>query len=120
MEEFVLYIPKLEEQFHKKKGFQEKITEVSCQVTKQRSNAIYVLEENKLYLSTVSFGAMQFQFVALDFDDNKITFKKKRDSSGDVHRGLYELLSSLQIDFAPENMSFLMERPQKENPKSAN
>ena len=72
-------------------------------------------KERKLYFRSVSFGTMEFQLLLLDFRHNKVTFVRNIDSPGDVNRVIHDLLSSLQFNFQPEKMSFLMERPDKKN-----
>ncbi len=115
LEELILYIPGLESQFYKKKELQETITKLSQSVSNAASTVNYIVEERKLYLSSVEFGKMEFQFILFDFVHNKITFKRQMDTPGDINRGLFELFSSLQLDFQPNKMSFIMERPAKQN-----
>lgn len=111
MEELILYVPNLENQFFKKKELQHNIAQLSSSV----SNTNYIKEERKLYLSSVICGTLAFQIVLLDFEQNRITFKRNKDSPGDLTDGLYELLTSLNLDFQPIQLSFVMNRPIKQN-----
>ncbi len=115
MEKLVLFIPDLEFHFYRKKEFQESIAQLAYKFSNTSSHVIYVPEERKLYLRSVSFGMMKFQLVLLDFRYNKITFVRKMDSQGDANRGVHELLSSWRFNFQPEKMSFVMERPENKN-----
>jgi hypothetical protein len=115
LEKLVLFIPDLESNFYKKKEFQENITQLSYKLSNTTSHVSYVSEERKLYFRSVSFGMMEFQLMLLDFRYNKITFVKMTDSRGDTNLGVHELLSSLQFNFQPEKMTFVMERPEKKN-----
>ena len=113
MEKLVLYVPNLESQFYHIKEFQESITPLSCTISTAINHIIYESVERKLYFRSVAFGKMEFQLVLLDFKHNKIVFMRKMNSPGDVNRGVYEWLSSLQFNFEPRKMSFVMERPKK-------
>ncbi|MBO0601163.1 hypothetical protein I2483_05775 [Sporosarcina sp. E16_3] len=109
MEKLVLYVPNLESQFYYKKEFQESITPLSCTSTRTINHIIYEPVERKLYFRSVAFGMMEFQFVMLDFRHNKIVFMRNRVCPRDVN----EWLSSLQLNFEPRKMSFVMERPKR-------
>lgn len=113
MEKLVLYVPDLESQFYHKKEFQESITPLSCTISNTINHIIYESVERKLHFRSVAFGKMEFQLVLLDFMHNKIVFMRKIDTPGDVNRGVYEWLSSLQFNFEPRKMSFVMERPKR-------
>ncbi|NYF23522.1 hypothetical protein HDC33_000347 [Sporosarcina sp. JAI121] len=115
MEKLVLYIPDLEFQFYRKKGFQESITQLSCGVSNTTSSVIYASDERKLYFRSVAFGTMKFHLVLLDFKYNTMTFLSRTDVPGDINQGVHELLSSLQFNFQPQKMSFVMERPENKN-----
>lgn len=115
MEELILYVPNLEKQFYNRKELQYSITQLPSLVSNTKSNVEYIKEERKLYLSSVAFGMLEFQIVLLDFEQDKITFKRGRDLPGDINDGLYELFTSLKLDFQPIEMSFLMNRPIKQN-----
>ena len=115
MEKLVLFIPDLESHFYRKKEFQESITQLADKFSHASSHTVYVPEERKLYLRSVSFGMMRCQLVLLDFRYNKITFVREKNSLGDANHGVHELLSSLRFNFQPEKMSFIMERPEKKN-----
>jgi hypothetical protein len=111
MEYFVLYIPELEKQFKSKEEFKRHIMcLLSAEVNPSRK-VIYKSEEQKLYLTSVSFGMMKFQSVSIDFTHNTIAFKKMMDDPVDMNLGLYNLLSTLQVEFFPKRMSYVMERP---------
>lgn len=96
MEELVLYVPNLEQHFNRRKEL-------------QLSTMNYIKEERKLYLSPVVVGALEFQSVLLDFEHNKVTFKREKN----VPEELYDLLTSYQLDFQPLHQSFIMHRPQQ-------
>lgn len=113
MEEIVLYIPSLEAQFYKKKEFQSTLMQSSGSISNSSGNVNYMSEERKLYLNSITFGTIEFQFILIDFVRNQITFKRKRNSLSDTSRELYEFLSSMQLEFQPQKMSFVMERPVK-------
>ncbi|WP_318618193.1 hypothetical protein [Sporosarcina sp. YIM B06819] len=115
MEELILYVPNLEQQFYKRKELQYNITQLPSSVTGSMSHVNYVKEERKLYFNAVTFGTLEFQVMLLDFEQNKITFKGKKDPSGNINERLYELLTSLKLDFQPIQMSFMMNRPIKQN-----
>lgn len=115
MEELTLYVPNLEEQIKKRKDLQQSISQLSSEVSDITSQVNYIKEERKLYLSSVIFGAIAFQNVLLDFEQNRVTFKRQKDLQGNLHNGLYELLTSLELDFQPIQLSFVMNRPIKQN-----
>lgn len=69
----------------------------------------YIKEERKLYLNSVVFGTLEFQTVLLDFEHNKVTFKREKNLTEE----LYDLLTSYQLDFQPLQQSFIMHRPQQ-------
>jgi len=69
----------------------------------------HIKEERKLYLGPVAFGTIEFQSVLLDFEHNKVTFKREKK----VPEELYNLLTSYQLDFQPLHQSFIMHRPQQ-------
>lgn len=100
MEELILYVPNLEKQFNRRKEL-------------QLSTVNYIKEERKLYFSSVAFGTLEFQGVLLDFEHNKITFKREGNVHGDINEELYKLLISYQLDFQPLQQSFIMHRPQQ-------
>ncbi len=105
MEELILYVPNLEKQFKRRKELQHNIT--------QLSTVNYIKEGRKLYLSSVAFGTLEFQSVLLDFEHNKMTFKRKDNLPGNINEELYELLIFHQLDFQPLQQSFIMHRPQQ-------
>lgn len=111
MEYFVLYIPELESQFKNKEEFKWHIMRLLCAEVNPSRKVLYKSEEQKLYLTSVSFGTMKFQSVSIDFTSNTIAFKKKTNDPDNVNLGLYNLLSSLQVEFFPKQMSYVMERP---------
>lgn len=111
LEELTLYVPNLKQQFDKREELQHNITLLSSSVL----NTNYIKEERKLYLSSVQFGTLAFQIVLLDFEQNRVTFKRKKDLPGDLYEGLSELLTSLKLDFKPIQLSFVMHRPIKQN-----
>ena len=113
LEELVLYVPGLETQFYKRKKLRYRITQLSRSISNTANNISYIKEERKLYLSSVAVGTMEFQSVLFDFEHNKITFKGREGSPGDIHHELYELLTSIKLEFQPIQMAFRIER----NPK---
>ena len=113
MEKLVLFIPDLESQYYNKKEFRESITHTPCTFLTTNSHTIYESVGRKLYFRSVAFGTMEFQLVLLDFKYSKITFIRNVDSPGNVNRVVYEWLSSLQFNFEPKKMSFVLERPEK-------
>jgi len=113
LEKIVLYVPDLESQFHHNKEFQESITPLSCTISPIINHIIYESVERKLHFHSVEFHEMKFQLVLLDFKRNNIIFMRKKDSTGDLNRVVYEWLSLLQFNFEPKKMSFVMERPKR-------
>jgi hypothetical protein len=113
LEKLVLFIPNLESQFYNKKEFQESITPLSCPFSTSASHVNYESVERKLYFRSIALGTMEFQLVLLDFKRSKITFIRKMDSARDLNQSLYEWLSSLQFNFEPKKMSFVLERPEE-------
>lgn len=115
MEEYVLYVQGLESLLYEKKEQLDNIVQLTHETSKPSRNAIYLREERKLYLRSVAFGTMEFQFVLLDFEYSRITFKRAKNSPGDANHQISKLLSTLQLDFQPNKMSFVMERRAKQN-----
>lgn len=115
MEEYVVYIPNLEPLFYETKELYENVAQLANQTSNLSSNLIYLKEERKLYLRSVAFGTLEFQFVLLDFENDQILFKCSSESIGDKNRLIYEFLTTLRWDFHPEKMSYVMERRAKQN-----
>ncbi|MFC5589141.1 hypothetical protein ACFPRA_09600 [Sporosarcina soli] len=115
MEEYVVKIPNLESLFFETKDLYENVTQLVDQTSNPSSNLIYLKEERKLYLRSVSFGTLAFQFVSLDFENNQIHFKCSDESIGDANRQIYEFLTTLRWNFQPKKMSYVMERRAKFN-----
>lgn len=113
LEELVLYVPNLERQFNRRKELQHNITQLASSTSKTTSHVNYIKEERKLYLSSVTLGALEFQTVLLDFEHNKVTFKRKEHFPGNINEELYELLTFYQLNFQPLQQTFIMHRPQK-------
>ena len=113
LEELVLYVPNLERQFNRRKELQHNITQLASSTSKPTNQVFYIKEERRLYLSSVTFGTLKFQTVLLDFEHNKVTFKRKENFPGNINEELYELLTFYQLDFQPLQQSFIMHRPQK-------
>lgn len=113
MEKLILYVPDLESQVYHKKEFQESITPLACTISTSASHIIYESVERKLHFHSVVFHKMECHLVQLDFKHNKIIFMRKKESTGDLNRGVYEWLSLLQFKFEPKKMSFVMERPKR-------
>lgn len=112
MEKLVLFIPDLESQFYKKKEFLESITPSLCTISTPARHINYESVERKLYLRSVTLKMMEFQLVLLDFKRSKITFIRKKDSPGDLNRTISDWLSSLQFNFEPKKMWFVLESPE--------
>ncbi|WP_342508516.1 hypothetical protein [Sporosarcina sp. FSL K6-2383] len=108
MEKLVLYVPNLEKQFNERKGLQQ-----ASFISNTTSHVNYIKEERKLYMSSAVFGTLEFQIVLLDFEENKIIFKRKKDLPRGINEELYELLTSCQLEFQPVQLSFVMHRPQQ-------
>jgi len=113
LEELVLYVPDLEKQFNRRKEWQHNMTQLSSSISNSTSHVNYIKEERKLYLRSVAFGTLEFQIILLDFEHNKVTFKRKENQPGNINEELYNLLTSYQLDFQPLQQSFIMYRPQK-------
>ncbi|MFJ7934337.1 hypothetical protein [Sporosarcina sp. NPDC096371] len=114
MEELTLYVPGLEAHFYKGKELQYNITQLSSSVPNSSSNVTYIKEGRKLYLSSVAFGTLEFQAMLFDFERNRITFKRKKELSKDIHDGIYEILTALKLDFQPIQQLFVTSRPFKQ------
>ncbi|MEK3935768.1 hypothetical protein MKY41_10625 [Sporosarcina sp. FSL W7-1349] len=110
LEKFELYVPNLRSLLENKRGCKRKRARLFKEML-PGVNAVFLPEENRMYISPVSNGKIQFQLVAFDLENDKITFQRRSGSAGDGHRWIFEMLSTLQWDFLPKQMSYVMERP---------
>ncbi|WP_203248479.1 hypothetical protein [Sporosarcina beigongshangi] len=108
MEKLILYVPNLEKQFNERKELQQ-----ASFISNTTSHVNYIKEERKLYMNTAVFGTLEFQVVLLDFEQNKMIFKRKKELPRDIQDELYELLTSYQLEFQPVHLSFIMHRPER-------
>lgn len=113
MEELILYVPNLEKQFNRRKELRENIMQLSSSNSNTMNHVNNIKEERKLYLGSVALGTLEFQSVLLDFEHNKMTFKREGTLPGNINKELYELLNTYQLDFQPLQQSFIMHRPQR-------
>lgn len=109
MEEIVLYIPELQQQFYTNKPFQLQVSQRRATYGSIRT-VFAGAEQRRLHLHSASFGEMPFHYVTFDFKNNSITFKREIGKQ-DTARMLNEIFTFLQIDFTIQSMSYLIERP---------
>lgn len=109
MEKIVLYIPELQRQFHTNKPFQLQVSQRS-ETYGAVSNVLGGTKQRRLHLHSACFGEMPFHYVLFDFKNDSLTFKRKIGNE-DTARMLNEIFTLLQIDFAIQSISYLIERP---------
>ncbi|MFS0575852.1 hypothetical protein AB1K83_09465 [Sporosarcina sp. 179-K 3D1 HS] len=110
MEKFELYVPNLRNLLENKRGCKGERAKLLKEMLPEM-NAVFLPEEKRLYISSLTYGNVHFQLVSFDLENDKITFQRRSGSAGDGHRWIFELLSTLQWDFLPKQMSYVMERP---------
>lgn len=110
MEIFELYVPNLKSVLRNQRGCREQRIQL-LEKLEPKMNAMFLPDETRIYMNSVTLGAIQFQVVSFDLVHDKITFQRKSGCRGDGNRWIYELLSALQWDFLPKKMSYVMERP---------
>ena len=114
MEEYVFYIPNLESRFNEKKNLHQQIVNLAKGTPNPWSNIIHLKGGRTLFLRSISFGKMEFEFLIFDFETNYITFRRGSNSNGDTNRLIYNLLTSFNWDFQPRVMSYAMERKERQ------
>ncbi len=112
MEEIVFYIPGLQRQFYKNEEFQYQFKHITSK-NEPTSKVVFVSKVDSLYLRSVSFASLNFQFITIDFKNNRLTFRWKRNEDN-TNRQLYEVFTSLRISFYIKSMSLIVERPIKQ------
>lgn len=108
MEKLEIYIPSLRMQMGKKE-FQQLFN--FNEANWQQMNVLHVKEEDRIYIKGIVIETVEVQLISIDLSQNIIAFTMSKEITFNMCNRIYELLISRGIDFQPQKLSFITQRP---------
>lgn len=108
MEKLEIYIPSLRLQIQKETLQQHFNFDED---NRKHMNILHIRDDDRIYIKGMRIESIEVHLISIDLKHNIIAFTTSKEIAVSMYNRIYELLTSIGIDFHPQKLLFITHRP---------